>query len=129
MMNERTVQTMTDNKIVKALEYCFGNIVVDCCKCAYHKCDCVDGMIKDALDLINRQKAEIEKWKKNCDELYEQMSERQKLEVDIARRMGKAEAIKEFAERLKDMSERFWEENFVSEETIDNLVKEMVGDV
>ena len=42
----------------------------------------------------------------------------------------KAEAIKEFAERLKDMSEHFWEEkeNFVSEEQIDNLVKEMVGE-
>jgi hypothetical protein len=42
----------------------------------------------------------------------------------------KAEAYKEFAERLKDMSEHFWEEkeNFVSEEQIDNLLKEMVGE-
>ena len=42
----------------------------------------------------------------------------------------KAEAYKEFAERLKDMSEHFWEEkeNFVSEEQIDNLLKELVGD-
>ena len=42
----------------------------------------------------------------------------------------RAEAVKEFAERLKDMSEHFWEEkeNFVSEEQIDNLLKELVGE-
>lgn len=35
-------------------------------------------------------------------------------------------AIKEFAEKLKEKSEYFWEEkeSFVSEEDIDNLVKE-----
>lgn len=39
----------------------------------------------------------------------------------------KAEAIKEFVERLKEKSEHFEleKENFVSEEDIDNLVKEM----
>jgi hypothetical protein len=43
---------------------------------------------------------------------------------------AKAEAYKEFADRLKDMSEHFWEEkeNFVSEEQIDNLLKELVRD-
>ena len=42
----------------------------------------------------------------------------------------KSKAIREFAERLKEMSEHFEleKENFVSEETVDNLVKEMVGD-
>lgn len=43
---------------------------------------------------------------------------------------AKSEAIRKFAERLKETSEHFdvEKENFVSEEAIDNLIKEMVGD-
>ena len=96
---------MTDNEIVKALECCMG---CACKECSYHNeadvadVSCKDRLVIDALKLINRQKAEIETWKKNCDDLYEEMSERQKAEVEIAKRMGKSKAIKEFAERLKE---------------------------
>lgn len=125
---------MTDNEIVKALE-CHAHRKernLNCCDCDYiqHQ-DCSQRMSCDALDLINRQKAEIEKWKKNCDELYEQMSERQKAEVRIARRTGKAEAVKEFAEKVKANQRKLFNYIYSNDgfgAIIDNLVKEMVGD-
>ncbi|MBQ2968697.1 MAG: hypothetical protein IJE10_11345 [Clostridia bacterium] len=53
---------MKDNEIIKALECC-GNIVDSTCKeCGYHKtynASCVVRLMRDALDLINRQKAKI----------------------------------------------------------------------
>ena len=61
---------MTDDEIIKALECCskgFGN----CDGCPYDddNADCVTLkgetlMMKDVIDLINRQKAEIERLKK-----------------------------------------------------------------
>lgn len=55
---------LTDEQIIKALERC-GNIVVSSCKeCAFHKtynASCVVKLMKNTLDLINRQKAENER--------------------------------------------------------------------
>lgn len=50
---------MTDNEIIKALECCS---IKHCCKeCPYKgKCKLVNGVLSDALDLINRQQAEKE---------------------------------------------------------------------
>ena len=108
---------MTDNEIVKALEYCFDNTNVDCGKCVYNECDgnCVDGMIKDALDIINRQKAEIERLNKEVDRLSQLVLYH---DGDVA------DAIKEFADRLKKLEGR----RGVPVASIDNLVKEMVGE-
>lgn len=50
-----------------------------------------------------KAKAEIERVKKSRDDLYEEMSERQKEEVKIARKMGKSEAYREFAERVEKL--------------------------
>lgn len=52
---------MTDNDIVKALECCTNEPMLNCRNCPYED-SCNMGrsdMQKDALDLINRQKAEI----------------------------------------------------------------------
>jgi hypothetical protein len=83
--------------------------------------------INNALDLINRQQAEIERLQKVNDSF-----------TDIGKMYSeiKAEAIKEFAERLKNIyikDKRYDRPNahtlidwlFAN---IDNLVKEMVGD-
>lgn len=54
---------MTDNEIVKALEFCADSRDTDkhCLKCPYcNESYCLDKMMADALSLINRQKAEIE---------------------------------------------------------------------
>jgi hypothetical protein len=113
---------MTDNEIIKALECCCKDAFRYCHECpleekAYSQCL---GLVRsNALDLINRQKAEIERLKKpKC------------VNILHARSMGKAytlyraiysEAIKEFAERLK-------KEMYTVGFDIDNLVKELVGD-
>lgn len=79
---------MTDERVIKALEQC-GNIIVSSCKeCPFHKkhnANCVRELTKDALDLIKRQQANIERY--------------QKITLDINN--AKSEAYKEFAERLK----------------------------
>ena len=55
---------MTDNEIIKALECCF--IKIDCTDCPKNVNkpfteDCLVSVAKQAIDLINRQKAEIER--------------------------------------------------------------------
>lgn len=96
---------MTDNEIVKALECCgkgFGN----CDGCPYDddNADCVTLkgetlMMKDALDLINRQKAEIERLEAENNKL-KVASNLFAMYVQNVEEV-KADARKEFAERLK----------------------------
>ena len=102
---------MTDNEIIKALEHCMD---CDCIGCPNNIRDNCDGVESEVLDLINRQKAEIER-------LLQKLQQPQ------------SEAIKEFAERLKD---RYPYEDSIYLETtyemfyseIDEIVKEMVGE-
>jgi DNA repair exonuclease SbcCD ATPase subunit len=171
---------MTDAEIIKALEYCKNQgFVSKCCECRYkNSSGCVELLITDALDLINRQKAEIERLNtaldmamkfhsEAADERDSANAEIERLETeyesvyeqaraDILGNMAdggtschwcieqhKAEAIKEFAERLKaecrqdryaiQTSTKFGVVDkqylrVVDESDIDNLVKEMVGD-
>ena len=131
---------MTDNEIIKALECLRGN-AFDCGECPYCSCypaPCEQQVAKDALSLVIRQKEEIERLK-NRDLQVEVL---EKLEREI-----KAEAVKEFADRLKEQDGY---NNHVFDDcasilvpkeylkgrdekikevwtTIDNLVKEMVG--
>lgn len=56
---------MTDNEIIRALECCSDEELPFCSVCPYYLQDkdndyCREDMNKDALSLINRQKAEIE---------------------------------------------------------------------
>ena len=66
---------MTDNEIIKALECCCSPKVNACDDCPFHK-RCYENnewLEKEAIDLINRQKAEIERltaFKSYFDELY-----------------------------------------------------------
>lgn len=103
---------MTDNEIIKALESEIRR--AEYVETEY--LDCVE--VKDfklALDLINRQKAEIER--------LNQIAEDGK--------KVKAEAVKEFAERLKKAIEEEWHSDIISStekyyevSKLDNLVKE-----
>ena len=58
---------MTDNEIIKAVECCNKPIRENSCtECAFYRSGkCSSNMLNAALNLINRQKAEIEKIKKN----------------------------------------------------------------
>ena len=58
---------MTDNDIIKALECCVHQ---NCAECQLNKLAfCMDALGSQALDLINRQKAEIERLQHICAEL------------------------------------------------------------
>ena len=128
---------MTDNEIIKALECCVNNgYPTGCQDCPYRGEDCNETLDADALDLINRQKAEIERLKNGL--AISQKETKRILVTKGGRGYGKtrAEAIKEFAERLKEKRRRiadYDEAGFscqifvVEEDYIDNLVKEMVG--
>ena len=124
---------MTDNEIIKALEYCVHNLY-KCPECPYNNetvSKCSVKLKFDTIDLINRQQAEIERAKEINEQLYEEMSERQKEEVSIAKRMARKKAIKEFADRLKiNYSKPLFAVGSYNEfiREVDNLVKEMVGD-
>ena len=134
---------MTEREIIKALECCKkAKINQDCVvlKCPFsteYGCNIgLENLRNEALDLINRQRAEIERLKcemgkllpKDCSYAV-QMEVSNNLETKI-----RAEAIREFADRLKEMKYESieWahgEHPYVVEESdIDNLVEEMVGD-
>ena len=92
---------MTDEQIIKAVEVCREP---DTCKdCPYHKlytARCIIMLMKDVFDLINRQKAEIERLKKK-NEKYINRIEKDIVLPKIFGEQAKSEVIKEFAERLK----------------------------
>jgi hypothetical protein len=63
---------MTDNEIIKAFECCSNaDRITECGRCPYYRKGCLDKVHADATDLINRQKAEIEKLTKLNDILLE----------------------------------------------------------
>lgn len=129
---------MTDNDIIKAIEFCSADKIVYCEDCPFNeKCLNDENLFKPALDLINRQKTEIDRLEKLNADLVELADRRKKsafhsLREIIALRKSlqtaKADAIKEFADRLK--TEIFNTEYHVDRfyrRSIDKIAKEMVG--
>ena len=118
--------TMTDNKIIETWKK-IQDILKKTENVVLQK-EAIDDLVRhitNILDLINRQQAEIERLKKGW-----------KADVILTANV-KAEAYKEFAERLKDKHRKiidydeagFGAQIFIVEEkVIDNLLKEMVGD-
>ena len=144
---------MTDNEIIKALECCkSSNELTACRKCPALKdniCgDCSakisNGIMDAMLDLINRQKAEIEKLREE-NEIYRrvnfliagQRDERDKEIVSLESELknSKSEAIRKFAEKLKNRAYKHIYKRFGSAEfvvkyeippiSIDSIIKEM----
>ena len=119
---------MADAKIIKALELCVNNgYPYGCIDCPYHNRDCNDGLDADALDLIKRQKAEIERFTVNMNAFGLGMK-RERERADSA-----IKAIKNFARKFKAKSVVGRIDNFdmgyqITDDEFDNLVKEMVGD-
>lgn len=143
---------MTDNEIKTALECLTGASKL--CKEYGHYHFCRENCTKDALDLINRQQEKIKALEMDNAQLqsalvvftndFENATElltREKEKVEEARlkviavckklKIARAEAIKEFAERLKkEMAycSAETDEMIVFETEFDNLVKEMTED-
>lgn len=104
---------MNDNDIIKALECCVGKSLKRylCLKCPLRDRDCYGGalLMPEVLELINRQKAEIERLYKTLNAVQcEQYTN------------GRNDGIKEFAERLKAIYGEW-----LYDYRIDDLVKEM----
>lgn len=125
---------MTDNEIIKAMESIASESMGDCKRdCAFYdgKVHFCGGIVaKHSLDIINRQKAEIARLQKSLVDQFDG--------YENIRKKARAEAIKEFVERLfervavktlvgksGDYSDGFIEATCWYDEEIDNLVKEM----
>ena len=121
---------MTDNEIIKALECCSEpyNICAECPMPNHIKddCRCGEHLANYALDLINRQQEEIERLQNTINDILD----RKPILVERAEKYAKSEAIKEFAEKLKEIV-KFTDDTYECWEIegyIDNLVKETVGE-
>lgn len=128
-----TDKKFTDEEIIEALDLCTqqnGSIPCYDCPCwndDEQECKGID--YTATLDLINRQKSEIERLKGST--IVNNI-----MEIQRIKREAKAEASKEFAERLKLHSYILSDESqtgiinrysVVTVNQIDNLLKEMVG--
>lgn len=123
-----TDKKITDEEIKSSLEVIATTRNCNECKirnCKLGTCNCSQITANAALDLINRQEAEIEKLKGST--IVSNIMESQRI-----KREAKAEAYKEFAERLK--SSIYINSNLLVyqceavESMIDDIVKEMVGE-
>lgn len=98
----------TDEQIIKALEYCSTDVRENTCpKCAFYKKHrCSTLMLNAVSDIINRQKAEIERLTAKI-LVKDNINDYNTAQLRIAReelRTAKSEAIKEFVERVKRYS-------------------------
>lgn len=143
---------MTDKEIIFSLECCDNG---KCAECSFaFKGGCVLKLRTRAYDLINRQQAEIEicaevierqdkeieRLKRenkilsiNADNAFQDgLNEAQDLYAEQVENEVRAEAIKEFAERLGNYKEYRYNENcdfvpYVKLSDIEKVVYEMVG--
>lgn len=122
-------KNLTDNEIVKALECCCedsGCPAICPLKDMAYVGDCVQFKSKSALDLINRQNAEIERLQERCieiqrcdKELIETLNKIHEEKIQTA----KAESYKECIEKLKSI---FGE--WIYDYKTEDLLKELVGE-
>ena len=156
---------MTDNEIIKALRECTNNGYNSedgtCRRCPLQDFspapeECMTELLRNALNLINRQKAEIKALRMDNQQLQSDIinanmnadhalaeierltAERDVMHQDVIAaeeyawqcKTAKAEAYKEFAERVK--LEFYYEFDelipSIMADKIDNLAKEMAGD-
>ena len=131
-----TIKKLTDEEIIKALECC-SEPFNECAGCPlyddYPSCEI------HIIELINRQKAEIEKLKECPKCVYEYDGEMTEYCIQgpcpnfKTFEQIKSEAYKEFAERLKEKSFKTIRNYGLTKDVvevcdIDNLLKEMVGE-
>lgn len=137
---------MTNGDIIRDLHRCANKDVSFCKECKHrnYSNECCIQLMKDAIDLISQQHAEI-KDERAKGEMYAEVIARQDKELDDLREIVfmdrteaiknlKFEAIKEFAKRLKKKAAPYEvttayadeeEVEAVEVEVIDNLVEEM----
>ena len=129
--DEMTDKKLTDEEIKYSLEVIATTGNCDECKirnCKWGTCNCSQITANAALDLIKRQKSEIERLQKEVNLVSMQFQDLQERTDEI-----KSEANKEFAERLKEKSFKTIRNYGLTKDVvevcdIDNLLKETVGE-
>lgn len=128
-----TDHKFTDEEVIKGLECCSDTKdLMMCQSCPYESKGCNIHLLRDALSLINRLKVE----KKSFSEenkilrMYYGLKTDEQVKGIIPETLTmegqiRAEAIKEFAERLYDNIKYIPDEDLDIEYEINNLVKEM----
>lgn len=114
---------MTDNEIIKALEYCSSDIS-NCKKCPYLAVNCCTTVrCRDVLTLVERQQAEIEMLNNNMDAMVKEHH-------NIVKSV-KEDTIREFEEKVKAKMTKYNEAdgsysfNVLTTEDITLIAKEM----
>ena len=142
LKTESGLLTMTDNEIIKALELCANRTIHSCKFCPCNSgIECNKKLNEGALDLINRQKAEIARLRAvqgSIDNFARDLCKQRILKgKEIADfedlqeyiKKEKSEAISEFARRLKKKTYPFpcaiGVENAVTIRAINELAEEM----
>lgn len=137
-----TDKKLTDKEIIRTLKRCTKGIgCLGCAKAYMHSANCIR-ILEECLDLINRQKSEIERLKGST--IVSNIMESQRIKKE-----AKSEAYKEFAEKAKEnflnlqynaktdrktvkieeLKEQMdWLLHKVAIEMLENLLKEMVGE-
>jgi hypothetical protein len=95
-----------ENEIIKALEYCLAQGITSECERCRDKIGCRDTLLRDALDLINRQKEEIERLR---DLLHESTEDNNRWVCDCIQMQKDMQKLK--SEARKEFAERFWVES------------------
>ena len=139
MANYECENRISDDEIISSLEVIATTRNCSECKirnCNWGDCNCSQITANAALDIINRQKAEIERLKECPKCIYEYDGNTTEYCIQgpcsnfKTAEQVRAEAYKEFAEHLKEM----WSNNYYDspdvdfDEFVDNLLKEMVGE-
>ena len=139
MTNYECENRISDDEIISSLEVIATTRNCSECKirnCNWGDCNCSQITANAALDIINRQKAEIERLKECPKCIYEYDGKTTEYCVQgpcsnfKTVEQIKSEAYKEFAEHLKER----WSNNYYDspdvdfDEFIDNLLKEMEGE-
>ena len=150
---------MTDDEIIKALECCgfeYGNLCSVCPKYEKDNDFCQEELHNYAIDLINRQKAEIEKYKNNCEKcgaktrecieslhniIAEQQAEIKELNTIRSRLIYDSGTLTKIydelyqkikAKAVKEFAEKLKNTYFIDSERlccqVDKVLKEMAGD-
>lgn len=119
-------KNLTDAEIKKALECCMNGHCDDCpFRETREHCNNLDSLI---LDLINRQKAEIERLQEKLNTVKAMVNETIPL-VEQELKTAKAEAYKEFAERVKiRFSGTLQCSGWLIQKVVEDIIEKMVGE-
>ena len=119
-----TDKKFTDEEIIRNYEWCIGCTSDRCRECTMDEEGFCEEELQDlVLDLINRQKAEIEKLKGST--IVSNIMESQRI-----KREAKAEAYKEFAQKAAIELTNAYSSEYARwiDDTLNNLLEELVGD-